>query len=73
MLSEKDVTISDYCKDKQSESMLDSIVRILESDYNIHPLIDTTSESGYNIRIIYGEEYYEMISYRTHTKMITTV
>ena len=59
MLSEKDVTISDYCKDKQSESMLDSIVRILESDYNIHPLIDTTSESGYNIRIIYGEEYYE--------------
>ena len=59
MLSEKYVTISDYCKDKQSESMLDSIVRILESDYNIHPLIDTTSESGYNIRIIYGEEYYE--------------
>lgn len=39
--------------------MLDNIVDILEKDYNIHPLIDSTLEGYYNIRIIYDQEYYE--------------
>lgn len=59
LLYKKGVTITDYCKDSKSTLMLDSIVAILENDYNIHPLIDTTLEGYYNIRIIYDQEYYE--------------
>ncbi len=57
MLSRKGITITDCCKESKSISMLDNIVDILEKDYNIHPLIDSTLEGYYNIRIIYDKFY----------------